>query len=53
MTAFFDRGFEVWSLRFPDPESHIPIQEDLLKDAGYRAYIAEQRKKVRIPLLSS
>ena len=46
MTAFFERGFEVWSLRFPDPEPHILVQEDLLKDSGYRSYIAELRKKV-------
>lgn len=46
MAAFFERGFEVWSLRFPDPKPHILVQEDLLGASGYRSYIADLRKKV-------
>ena len=51
MTVFFERAFEVWCLRFPDPEPHIQVREDWLDDPGYRAYIAELRKKVQIPWL--
>ena len=53
MAAFFERGFEVWCLRFPDPEPHIQAREDWLDDRSYQAYIAELRKKVQILGLSS
>ena len=46
--AFFERAYQVWFLRFPDPEHQIAFNEDFGEDPEYMTFIRKQREKVRI-----
>ena len=46
--AFFERAYQLWFLRFPDPEHQITVNEDYGKDADYTQFIRKQREKVCI-----
>ena len=44
--AFFERAYQVWFLRFPDPEHHIMVKESYGEDLEYTEFIRKQREKV-------
>lgn len=46
--AFFERAYQVWFLRFPDPEHQITVEESYGEDPEYTEFIRKQREKVCI-----
>ena len=49
--AFFERAYQVWFLRFPDPEHQIAVKADYGEDPEYTDFIRKQREKVRIVIV--
>ena len=46
--AFFERAYQVWFLRFPDPEHQITVKEAYREDPDYTEFVRKQREKVCI-----